>query len=135
MDVYSIATDLLQFKEIRFLIAGGLATAVDYAVFIPLVLWVNVRYKVAATISFIPAVLLGFALQKIWVFQNPAASFPHVQLLVFILKQLLFLGAIQVILHAGVEWGKRGPVAVKVVATVLLAVLSYIVNDRLIFTH
>lgn len=133
MDIYSLATDLLQFKEIRFLIAGGIATVVDYAVFIPLIRWWDVRYKIAATISFIPAVLLGFLLQKTWVFQNP--SVPHVQLPIFVLKQLLFLGAIHAILHAGVEWWKRGPVVTKVAASVVLAVLSYLVNDRLIFTH
>ena len=135
MDIYSLATDPLQFKEIRFLIAGSLATVLDYAVFIPLVLWRNVHYKVAATISFIPAVLLGFILQKVWVFQNADTSVAHVQLVIFALKQLLFLGALQGILHAGVEWGRRKPLVMKITASALLAVLSYLVNDRLIFAH
>lgn len=54
----------------RFIIVGGIATIVNYLVFLELLDSVGVQYLIAASCGFLAGVMVGFPLNKMWTYQH-----------------------------------------------------------------
>lgn len=61
-------------KEIRFLIAGGINTVVGYGIY-ALMIWLNLHYMIAQTISTICGVICSYFLNKYFTFNQKKKSF------------------------------------------------------------
>ncbi|MFT8814052.1 GtrA family protein [Acetobacter fabarum] len=55
---------------LRFIIVGGIATIVNYLVFLELLNTIGVQYLVASSCGFLAGVLVGFPLNKMWTYQH-----------------------------------------------------------------
>lgn len=75
----------------RYFISGGTAFLVDYSILIFLKELFNVHYLIAATISFIIALFVNYAICKIWVFSIYKKNNKIFEILIFFLTSLFGL--------------------------------------------
>lgn len=144
---------LLGSKKIRFMMAGGLNTLVDFASFNLLIFAFGAGFWMANIVSTSIAMLLSFVLNKQAIFKD-GTGFSPAQLLAFIVVTAAGLWGMQTvavvaIIHAlrpvahllldhtpyasSIRW--LVPNVSKALAIVLSAVWNYLWYDRVIFAH
>jgi putative flippase GtrA len=57
-------------RILRFLVSGGTTTLLNVLILYIAVEWLGIWYIFGAILSFTVAILLNFAFQRVWVFQN-----------------------------------------------------------------
>jgi putative flippase GtrA len=113
-------------EALRFLIVGGLNTAVSYACYLILLHWL--AYEAAYAISYVIGVLLSYVMSALFVFRQPlrlrtALRFPLVYLVQFLLGFVLLKVLVELI-HVP-EW--LAPLIVTIVSIPVTFLLSRLI--------
>jgi putative flippase GtrA len=64
----------LKEQFIRFVVVGGICTAVNYVIFFVLDRYIGVHYLIASTIGFLTGLVCGFYINKYWTFSKEDAD-------------------------------------------------------------
>ena len=127
-------------EALSYLIAGGLTTAINYAVYL-LCAWLLGGHRhstVPATgIAWLVAVLFAYAVNRAWVFRSTARGFGPVcrELAAFVAARI-FSGLLDVgIMYVMVDRLGLPDKIIKLVSNALVIVLNYIFSKLFIFTN
>lgn len=119
-------------RMLRFLLSGGSAAFIEYAVFLSLQ-YFAVGLIIANSVSFFSGFIVSFVLNRAWVFSSNGA----------IKKQLglyTVLAAVNFLISNGVLWLLVEPLNVpppiaKIIAMVMIASWNYILFSKIIFKN
>jgi putative flippase GtrA len=114
-------------RPLRFLVAGGVNTAVSYGVF-ALMLWLALPLALASLLSLLSGLAVGYLTQGRFVFRRlPSGSLLR-YVLAWIVMYGVHYGVVSQLMRLGVP-----PLAGALVALVVIAALSYFVLRDLVF--
>lgn len=111
----------------KFCVVGTIGTAIDFGLLYVLVEFGHVFYLLAATISFIAAVINNYLLNKVWTFQDKNRNF-FKQFVQFLLVSLVGLGLNLLILYLLVDKAHLWYIFAKVLATGVVLIWNFIAN-------
>lgn len=117
--------DLKQF--LKFCVVGTVGTAIDFGLLYILVEFSNIWYLLAATISFIVAVINNYIFNKIWTFENKDSNFLK-QFVQFLVVSVVGLGLNVLILYILVEFAGIWYILAKVLATGVVLIWNFFAN-------
>lgn len=118
---------------IGYLICGGVATLVDFALFLSLHQLLGVWYLYANFVSYPVGMLINFSLNKFFNFKNTYKGFLK-QFLSFCFVGGIGLAAHQIILYNLVERFQVLPLVGKAMALALVVLWNFFANRYLTFT-
>lgn len=119
---------------LRYLIAGGTATAIDFIVLYIFVEFLSIWYILAATFSFIIALTISFFLNKFWTFKNGDKKISS-QMVKFLIVNLIGLGINLIILYILVEFFFLWYLFAKVFATAVAVIWNFLGMRNLVFNN
>ncbi len=119
--------------ELRFLIAGGTAFAVNFVTLFILKNYFGIWYLSAAVASFTVAFVASFLLQKFWVFKNDSVENQEKQLGIFLLTALFNLGINTLLMYCFVDYLAFHYLFAQVMASAIIAVYSFILYKYVVF--
>ncbi len=114
---------------VGFVIAGGVATVVNYGLFLVL-FRLNVNFLLAASIGYLSGIVLSFTLNRVIVYgsrQNIAIEFVR-YFLAYLIALAAQLGALGLLVAAGLA-----PELANAVAIVSVVILNFFVVRRFVF--
>ncbi len=115
----------------RFSLAGGVSTLTYWALYSGMLRFLKgedyLKYSIVATI---PGIALHYFLQRMAF--DAAGSNMLVQLIVFFVKDLSFMGVNTFMLYLAVRGARLGPMAAQVVVTPPQALLSFILTPMVL---
>lgn len=121
---------LLKHEAVRFLIVGGLNTALMYLLYLGLI-WSGFSYPVALMMDYLVGIPFSYLLQRYWTFvpkgRLELSFFKYVMTYIGV-----FLGNI-ILLVVLVESGMLGPIIGQFVSLSLVIALSYLVQKLWVF--
>lgn len=117
--------DLKQF--LKFCIVGTVGTAIDFSLLYLLVEFAHVWYLLAATISFIVAVINNYIFNKFWTFKDRDKDFLR-QFGRFLVVSIIGLGLNVLILYVLVEFAGMWYILAKVLATGVVLIWNFFAN-------
>lgn len=134
-DIYSTLDDSYprQAKVLRFLISGGISTAVDLALLLLFAEVFGLWYLLAAVLAFILAFFVSFGLQKFWTFQDHSREGVSMQASVYLLIALGNLALNTFLVYMFVEHLGFYYLLAQIVASMLIACESYFVYQKFVF--
>ena len=112
---------------LKFCVVGVIGTAIDFGLLYLLVEFGHVYYLLAATISFIAAVINNYLLNKIWTFQDKNRNF-FKQFVQFLIVSLVGLGLNLLLLYLLVQYAHLWYILAKVLATGVVLIWNFIAN-------
>ena len=119
------------FTFLRYIVSGGLATIVHYAILIYLVEMVNVNPTISTTIGFLAAVAVNYPLQYYWTFSSKTRHdlaflrYTIVTLMTMLVNITIFWVLVEVLHY----WYFMS----QVVATFFVIVINYFINSKYTF--
>lgn len=125
----------LKYQFVRFVIVGGTATVIDFALYIGIMeIFGYEYYLIAATIGFIFGGLFNFFLSKHWTFQNKSNQ--HVkQYGIFLIIAVTGLALNNGLLYVGVEYISLHPIIARMCATAIVMFWNFFLNKYVTFKH
>jgi len=117
--------DLKQF--LKFCVVGTVGTAIDFSLLYLLVEFAHVWYLLAATISFIVAVINNYIFNKFWTFKDRDKDFLR-QFGRFLVVSIIGLGLNVLILYVLVEFAGMWYILAKVLATGVVLIWNFFAN-------
>ncbi|TES95224.1 GtrA family protein [Patescibacteria group bacterium] len=117
--------DLKQF--LKFCVVGTVGTAIDFGLFYLLVESAHIWYLLAATISFIVAVINNYIFNKFWTFEDRDKDFLR-QFGRFLVVSIIGLGLNVLILYILVEFAGMWYILAKVLATGVVLIWNFFAN-------
>ncbi len=111
----------------KFCVVGSIGTAVDFGLLYLLVEFGHLFYLLAATISFIAAVVNNYILNKIWTFRDHSKQLFR-QFGRFLIISLVGLGLNVLLLYLLVEFGHLWYILAKVLATGVVLIWNFFAN-------
>jgi putative flippase GtrA len=120
-------------RAARYLVAGGTATASNFATLYVLTEFAHVWYLASSIAALTVGFVVSFILQKFWTFQNKGLARVHVQLPLHILLSLANVGANTVMLYGMVEYLHIWYLAAQFINAAILATCNFFVYRRFIF--
>ncbi len=118
----------------RYVLAGGTAFVVDYAVLVWLTSFLHVHYLASATVSFLLGSVVCYALSVGWVFDQRRYEDRRAEAVIFVLVGVCGLGLNNLILWACTDGAGIPYQASKLVAGVLVLCFNYSARRILLFT-
>lgn len=119
-------------KLVRFVLAGIAAAFVNLAVLYSLVELGQVWYLTSSVAGFLAGYVVSFVLQKFWTFKNYRLQSVTFQLPLHLSLALINLGLNTIIIFVLVEYTQFWYLASQIIATIIIAVDSFLVS-RFIF--
>lgn len=120
--------------QIKYVICGGLTTAVDFAVCFCLYGLLN--HHIANVIAWCAAVIFAFIANKLWVFESKRhgiaavskefAAFAGGRILSLIIQEGIFFAAVDIM--------DLNKIAVKLIASIVVVIINYVIG-KLIFSY
>ena len=120
-------------EQLLYLLFGGLTTVVSIGIFAFFTAVIPLDELVANILSWIFAVLFAFVTNRIWVFQGARSERLWYQMVTFYAGRLTTLLVEEAMLLVLVKWLQFSPMAVKLMAQVIVLVLNYILSKWVIF--
>jgi putative flippase GtrA len=120
-------------KLLRFVISGGSATCVNILLLYVLTEHVHLWYLLSSIVAFLSAFLISFFLQKFWTFEDPAKDRMHTQFMQFLITMLAGLAFNTFLMYICVEYAHFPYILGQVLAGIVIAILNFIVYQKLIF--
>jgi len=117
--------DLKQF--LKFCVVGTIGTAIDFGLLYLLVESAHIWYLLAATISFIVAVINNYIFNKFWTFEDRDKDFLR-QFGQFLVVSIIGLGLNVLILYVLVEFAGMWYILAKVLATGVVLIWNFFAN-------
>lgn len=120
--------------QIKYVICGGLTTAVDFAVCF--CLYGPLNHHIANVIAWCAAVIFAFFANKLWVFESRRHGITAVmaELTAFAGGRILSLIIQEGIFFAAVDIMDLNKVAVKLIASIIVVIINYVFG-KLIFSY
>lgn len=112
-----------------FIVAGGIATALNFTVFLALY-WVGFSYLLAATFGYVSGITVSFVINRKLVFRSRAPV--KVEALRYVVAYGVALGAQLGLLEVFV-WFGLDPIYANSIALLLVVILNFFVIRRLVF--
>ncbi len=122
-------------RFIRFCIAGGLAAIVDLGTLYILHDIFGMWHVPAIALAFLVAFGVSFSIQKYWTFKDHSNANLKSQLKLYFIVTAINFVVNTYLVHLGVEVFALHPVVSQIIVGGLIAILSFIVYSRYIFTH
>lgn len=126
-----IRTLTSRYMIVRFVLAGGSATAVHFSIFVFLMKIFDMWYLAAATIGFIGGLVVSFTLQKYWTFRERTHAHILTQgprYLVLALVNLALNDVIVFLLH---EYRDITPLIAQICASAIIACETFFISSRI----
>lgn len=123
------------FKIIRYLIAGGTATAVSLGTLFICVHYLGMWYLIAAVIAFVFGVTTSYILQKFWTFRNYSKENMHKQFSAFFVFALIMLGVNTLLMYILVDIVGIWYMLAQAISAAVTAVINYLCFNRYIFNN
>ena len=120
-------------QVLRFLVAGGLAFAVNIVSLYALTDFLHIHYLVSTVLAFLIAFNVSFILQKFWTFRDHSKDNVHVQLQLYLGMQLINLGLNATLMYIFVEYLHIWYVLSQTIIALMLAVAAFLINKAYIF--
>lgn len=122
-------------EGLLYLIFGVLTTAVDFLIYLMMTDVFLVNYLIGNVVAFLVAVLFAFVTNKLYVFKSHDFTGRKVlyEMGTFVGARLFSLGLNLAILYVFVDWVGMNDVVVKVMASVLVVLVNYIISKWLVF--
>ena len=112
-----------------FVLAGGVATVVNYAVFLGL-LSLGTNYLISSALGYASGILISYGINKAWVFRESESR--KSQFGRYFVAYMLALGAQLVLLWALVSLGLQPEIA-NALAIVVVVILNFFVIRKFVF--
>lgn len=120
-------------KIIRYIFAGGIATASNIAILFTCVHYFKLWYLTSAVISFCSAVIISYLLQKFFVFKNYSTQNIHTQFLNFFIYNLIMLGVNTLLMYFFVDIINIWYLLAQAISAIITAFINYIYFNKIIF--
>jgi putative flippase GtrA len=120
---------------IRYILAGGFATASNLAVLFISVYYFQIWYLTSAIIAFCCAVVISYLLQKFWTFKNYSTQDMHKQFLTFFIFALAMLILNTLLMYVFVELIGFYYLLAQAFISLLIACINYIYFNKVIFNN
>jgi putative flippase GtrA len=117
----------------RFLLAGGIAFAVNIVVLYLFTDILGIYYLISTVWAFLISFGVSFLLQKFWTFQDGSRDRFHIQLPLYLGMQVANLGLNTVLMYAFVEYLHIWYLFSQVIIAAGIAVSSFYINKTYIF--
>lgn len=121
-------------KAIRFIVIGGLTTAIDFSLLNITVIWLHLYPVYATAVSFLVAASFSFCGHRSWTFQGLSTRKKRIQYPLFLVTSslgLLFSVSITYIMM--VVWGTETYNLAKCASIASIALFNFYVNSRWVF--
>jgi len=118
---------------IRYIFAGGIATASNIAILFVCVHYFKLWYLTSTIISFCCAVLISYLLQKFFVFKNYLTQNMHTQFLNFFIYNLIMLGVNTLLMYFFVDIINIWYLLAQAMSAIIIACINYIYFNKIIF--
>lgn len=122
-------------EGLLYLIFGVLTTVVDFVIYLMMTDVLLVNYLIGNVVAFFGAVLFAFVTNKIYVFKSHDFTGRKVlyEMATFVGARIFSLGLNLAVLYVFVDWFAMNDVVVKVMASVLVVLMNYIISKWLVF--
>lgn len=110
----------------RFVIVGGTAFLLDYAILYSLTEFVGINYLLSGMMSFSVSVIYNYILSKTWVFDTKEKNRKITEFILFVILSVIGLGINQIIMYIGVEYFNAYYMLVKIFATFIVMIYNFI---------
>jgi len=120
-------------KVMRFIIAGGTATAVNFFLLYLFTDLIHVWYLYSSILAFFGSFVVSFGLQKFWTFRDRSRDDLHKQALLYLLTIFCGLGINTLIIYSLVEYASLHYLVGQFVGSAAVAVLNYFIYAHFIF--
>jgi putative flippase GtrA len=121
-------------KIVRYIISGGCAAFTSIGLLFIFVHFFGIHYLIASMIAFVLGFLVSFTMQKFWTFNNRETSRTHTQLALYLAITLINLLINTALVYIFVAWLGLWYLLAQIIASVLIALYSYFVYQRFVFT-
>jgi putative flippase GtrA len=119
----------------RYLLASGVAFAVDFGAYSGLIRLGGVDYLVAAPIGFTLGLVVVYALSVRWVFRHRSVADARLEFTIFAAIGLAGLGLNQLVIYAGVERAALPYEAAKLVSAAIGVCFNFFCRKVLLFSR
>jgi len=120
---------------IRYILAGGLATASNLVILFIGVHYFQLWYLTSAIIAFCCAVVISYTLQKFWTFKNYSLQNMRKQFLNFFIFALAMLGLNTLLMYVFVDIMDFYYLGAQFFISLFIACINYIYFNKIIFNN
>lgn len=120
-------------RVLRYLIAGGTAATIDFALLYALTDLFHIWYLASSVVALLAGFVTSFVLQKFWTFQNHSLDRVHIQLPLHILLSLANIVLNTALMFLFVEQLHLWYITAQFFAAAMLACMNFFVYRRFIF--
>lgn len=118
-------------KLVRFVIAGGSATAVNLGILFILTHFLGIWYLLSSIIAFLCAFTVSFSLQKFWTFRDHIKEDMHKQASLFFLSMIGGIIANTLILYFLVEYQHFHYLLAQMISGIIIAVANFLIYGKI----
>jgi len=112
-------------------LAGGFNTAVTYFLFI-LLIKIGIQYKLALTLDYAVGLILGYLLNKYWVFNKNE----KVQSLIkYLLSYILIFLVNLILLWFSIEFCKANAIFSQLLIILIISIIGFVFQNFWVFTN
>lgn len=122
------------FKYVKYIVSGSTAALTNIALLYVLTEYGHIYYLLSAAVAFIFSVMVSFVLQKYWTFGDTARAGMERQALLYLAVSLVNLGLNTLLLYMFVEFLHMWYVVAAIVASAIMAVITFFIYRYVIFT-
>lgn len=120
-------------KIIKYIFAGGFATAANISILFICVHYFKIWYLLSSVISFCCGVIISYLLQKFLVFNNYSKEDMHKQFIKFFIYNLIMLGVNTILMYLFVDIIRILYLISQAITAVIIAFINYNYFNRFIF--
>ena len=120
---------------IRYILAGGIATASNLVILFVSVYYFKLWYLTGAIIAFSCAVIISYLLQKLFVFKNYSRENMRKQFLNFFIFNLVMLGVNTLLMYTFVDLVGLWYLLAQALSAIIGACVNYIYFNKVVFKN
>lgn len=122
-------------EGLRYVAAGGIAFAVDFALYVSLIRAAEVGYLVAAPIGFAAGLAAIYGLSVRWVFQDRRVSDRRLEFALFAVVGIAGMALNQLVVYSGVDGAGLSYEAAKLASAALVFCFNFGARKILLFSR
>lgn len=126
-------TDNITIQFFRSIIAGGIATVVDFGALYSLTEFLNIYYLISAAIAFILGVSTNYTLSILWVFSRRRLGKKWLEFVIFAIIGIIGLSLNELIIWFFTEYVHFHYLLSKVVSTIIVFTWNFLARKFILF--
>ena len=135
MQCYFLTKILSKHKKFfKFIISGGIATAVDVILLFVFKDYLGLHYLIAASLAYVFAFILSFILQKFWTFDDQRRDDMYRQACWYFAVCTANLGFNAILMYVLVDRAGIWYILAQLIACAIIALWSFLVYNHYIFS-